>query len=179
VSDAPWPRSGTLRSGRLVLEPLRPEHAGDLFPVLDDPRLHTFTGGAPDTREELRARVARQAAGVSPDGRRGWLNWVLRRREGGDVVGTVQATLTRVADGPAESPGALQAELAWVVGSEHQGHGYATEAAEAVVCWLAGCGVVRRCAHVHPDHVASAAVARRLGLRPSDRFVDGERLWTT
>ena len=42
---APWPRAETLTAPRLVLEPLRPDHARELAPVLDDPALHTFTGG--------------------------------------------------------------------------------------------------------------------------------------
>ncbi|RII89234.1 GNAT family N-acetyltransferase, partial [Clavibacter michiganensis] len=38
-----------------------------------------------------------------------------------------------------------------------------------------GVGVVR--AHIHPDHAASEAVARRLGLAPTDERVDGEVRW--
>ena len=36
-----------LESERLVLEPLRVEHAEELAPLLDDPRLHEFIGGDP------------------------------------------------------------------------------------------------------------------------------------
>ena len=32
-------------------------------------------------------------------------------------------------------------------------------------------------AHMHPDHVASQRVAAALGLRPTDRLVDGEVEW--
>lgn len=31
---------------RLTREPLRPEHADELAPVLDDPALHTFISGS-------------------------------------------------------------------------------------------------------------------------------------
>ncbi|RII97089.1 GNAT family N-acetyltransferase, partial [Clavibacter michiganensis subsp. insidiosus] len=46
-----------------------------------------------------------------------------------------------------------------------------------MVEWLreGGVGIVR--AHIHPDHAASAAVARRLGLAPTDERVDGEVRW--
>ena len=57
------------------------------------------------------------------------------------------------------------------------GRGYATEAARGVVAWLIAGGVGSIVAHVHPDHTASAAVAERAGLAPTDRFVDGERAW--
>jgi RimJ/RimL family protein N-acetyltransferase len=178
VVDPPWPEAERLTSDRLQLEPLRRDHVDEAFVLLDDVRLHTFTGGAPDTREQLVARFARQVLGSSPDGRHGWLNWVLRHRRGGPLLGTVQATLTRVEDQTAGDAETTQAELAWVVGHDHHGRGYATEAAAAVVAWLAVRGVRRFSAHIHPDHHASAGVARRLGLQPTDRVVDGELLWT-
>jgi len=177
--DARWPDNEQLRSRRLLLEPLRQDHADEAFPLLHDPRLNTFTGGAPDTRGQLAARFARQVVGSSPDGRHGWLNWMLRHRDGGPLLGTVQATLARVEEPLVRNTETLEAELAWVIGHDHQGNGYATEASAAVLAWLTTRGVRRVTAHIHPDHHASAAVAHRLGLRPTDRVVDGELLWTT
>lgn len=155
-----------LRTPRLVLEPLSPAHAEEMAPVLADPALHRFTGGVPATVDELRERYARQAVGRSPDGRARWLNWVVRHE--GAAVGHVQATVLDAAAGPV-------AELAWVIGVVHQGRGFAREAAAAVVAALpAGAVLV---AHIHPDHAASAAVARALGLRPTGVVVDGEVRW--
>jgi RimJ/RimL family protein N-acetyltransferase len=135
--------------------------------VLSGAALYEFTGGAPPGLDELRARYAGQAAG-SPDGHAEWRNWILRREPGGKAIGYVQATIT---------DGGLRAEVAWVIGLDWQGQGYATEAALALVGWLdsRGVGVIR--ARIHPDHAASAAVARRAGLRPSGVIEDGERLW--
>ena len=117
-----------------MLDPLRADHADELAPVLDDPALHAFTGGAPASAQELRAAYARREGGVSPDGRAAWLNWVLRPAAGGPPAGTVQATVTEAGDG-------RRAELAWVVATAHQGQGLATEAATAVAGWLARQGV--------------------------------------
>ncbi|MGG7611734.1 GNAT family N-acetyltransferase, partial [Streptomyces sp. ZG43] len=36
-----------LRTTRLDLLPLHPDHAAELAPVLADPALHTYTGGEP------------------------------------------------------------------------------------------------------------------------------------
>jgi RimJ/RimL family protein N-acetyltransferase len=159
-----------LESVRLVLEPLRPEHADELARVLDDVSLHRFTGGSPLAPEELRTRFDLQARGVSSDGRDRWLNWVVRERATGRAVGTVQATVR----GP-ES--ASIAYLAWVVGTEHQGHGFAKEAVAAMSGWLRERGIVRRRANIHPHHGASMAVARAVGLVPSGVIVDGEVRW--
>jgi RimJ/RimL family protein N-acetyltransferase len=161
----------SLESERLVLEPLKPDHADELVNVLDDPALHRFTGGAPAAGlAELRARFERQARGESPDGRDGWLNWVLRERASGRPVGTVQATVTGRTDGKV-------AELAWVIGTGAQGNGFGKEAAATVADWLRAQGVVRLRAHIHPQHYESMAVARSAGLKATPVIVDGETRW--
>ncbi len=159
-----------LETERLTLEPLRVEHAEEMAGALDDVALHRFTGGEPATPAALRARYRRLAAGRSPDGSQGWLNWVLRRRDTGAVAGTVQATTYRTEAG-------LVADVAWVVATPQQGQGFATEAALAMAGWLREQGVRTLVAHVHPDHDASIGVARRLGLRATDERVDGEVCW--
>ena len=165
-----WPAQGRLHTARLDLEPLRDGHADELAPVLDDPALHEFIGGAPVPVAALRERYARLAGGRSPDGSQRWLNWVLRLRENGRPVGTVQATVT-------EQDGVLTAEVAWVVAVPFQGRGLATEAARAMVAELRAAGADVVIAHVHPDHTASGAVARSVGLAATDVRVDGETRW--
>ena len=164
---AAWPRAEALTTPRLALEPLHPEHARELAPVLGDPALHAFTGGEPPREAELHARFVRQAEGQSPDGTQGWLNWVARDRATRAPVGTVQATMSD----------RRSAELAWVIATSRQGEGLATEAAAAAMAWLRDQGVTRFVAHVHPDHGASAAVARHLGLAATDARRQGEVRW--
>ena len=86
------------------------------------------------------------------------------------AVGTTQATVT-------EPDGVSTAEVAWVVARPHQGKGYAVESARAMVQWLREQGVEVVVAHVHPEHQASMAVARAIGLAPTDEVVDGEVRW--
>ncbi|MBB5787110.1 GNAT family N-acetyltransferase [Jiangella mangrovi] len=159
---------GRVVTERFELVPLTVDDAADMAEVLADPALYAFIGGAPPTLPELRARYERLAAGRSPDGSEEWLNWVVRRRPDSRAVGYVQATVTDEG---------RQAEIAWVVGTAFQGQGYATAAAAALVGWLDARGVHTVVAHVHPDHAASEAVARRAGLHPTDHYEDGERRW--
>ena len=167
-----------LESERLVLEPLRPEDADELAPILADISLHRFIGGEPLGLEALRARFERQARGRSPDGRDRWLNWVARERSTGRPVGTVQATVRRPeSESESESATGSVAELAWVIGSAHQGRGFAKEAGAVVALWLGERGIPRLRAHIHPDHEASMAIARSVGLAPTDVVVDGEVRW--
>ena len=85
-------------------------------------------------------------------------------------MGTVQATISDGDDG-------RTAELAWVVATSRQGEGLATEAAGAAMDWLRARGVTQFVAHIHPDHGASAAVARHLGLAATDARQAGEVRW--
>jgi RimJ/RimL family protein N-acetyltransferase len=170
VTPGPWEATAVLETDRLVLEPLRVEHAEEMAPLLADEALHEFIGGRPESVDELRARYRRQARGVSDDGAERWFNWVLRRRDTGALAGTVQATVLR-------GDGSVIAEVAWMVGTDHQGQGLAREAAVAMALWLRSQGATVLVAHVHPDHAASAGVARALGLRPTDVVEDRETRW--
>jgi RimJ/RimL family protein N-acetyltransferase len=163
-----WPTAEPIETSRLTLEPLRVEHAGEMHSVLDDPALYAYIGGMPPTTDQLRKRYAIQAAGHSPDRAQGWLNWIVRERETGTAIGTVQATLTPTTDAR------LRAEVAWVIGAAHQRRGYAKEAAGAMAGWLRGHGAEGLTAHIHPDHRASIAVATELGLTATDLVEGGE-----
>ncbi|MFJ2113798.1 GNAT family N-acetyltransferase [Streptomyces sp. NPDC087850] len=169
---------------RLTLVPLRVDHAEEMAAVLADPGLHTFIGGKPSTVEELRSRYARMVAGSTVPAI-SWCNWVIALREEDPrrnpgrrperrprLVGYVQATIA-----PRRGDGRLVAEVAWVVGTEWQGRGIAKEAAWGLVGWLEGRGIRALRAHIHPDHRASAAVARSLGLEPTEEWHDGEVRW--
>ncbi|MDT0448220.1 GNAT family N-acetyltransferase [Streptomyces hesseae] len=165
-----WPTAALLQAERLQLEPLVIAHADEAEEILNDGRLHEWIGGTPPTREELEQRYRRQTVGHSPDGRQGWLNWMLRRTDG-QLIGTVQATLYR------PRPDRVEAELAWVVGHAFQGVGYGKEGASAMVLWLRTQGVAGFVAHVHPGHGASAGIARALGMKPTGEVHDSEMLW--
>lgn len=153
------------------LDPLRVSDATELAAVLDDPDLHTFIGGKPATIDELTNKYQRQVIGHSEDGGQLWFNWTVRRRDHGSAVGSVQGTVNLEA-------GVAVAEVAWVIATPYQRLGYAKEAAALMMEWLRHEGVSKVIAHIHPDHTASAAVARSLGLHATPVVVDGETRWS-
>jgi RimJ/RimL family protein N-acetyltransferase len=170
VSQVPrFSDQSTIDTSRLVLRPLRVEDADEMVVVLADPSLHEFTGGQPATLDELRERYTGWVKG-SGSADELWLNWIVCRNTDGAAVGTVQATIL--------NPDAdTEALVAWTIGSPWQRQGYAGEAAAGLVSWLVEQGIESVVAHVHADHQASAAVAARAGLRPTDAVVDGEVVW--
>ena len=168
-----WPQAAPLQTERLALEPLRVEHADEMVTVLADPSLYGFTGGSAPTLEELTAAYHRRIEVGASDTEKRWCNWVVRDRATGAAVGAMQGEITALGGG------ALQGELSWIFGVEHQGRGYAREAAAAVAAWMRGVGEVRLIADIHPEHVASMRVARSLGLSQTDEVVHGGELrWT-
>jgi RimJ/RimL family protein N-acetyltransferase len=172
LAVTPWPGASRLATKRLVLEPVRVAHADEMASLLDDDRLHAFTGGRPATLDELRKRYARQLVGHSADASEHWCNWIARHRVSGSAVGWMQATVS----GERE---ALVAEIAWTIAPRFQRRGHAREASAEVLTWLCAQRVGLIIAHIHPAHDASMAVARALGLTPTDQIAAGEVRWSS
>jgi RimJ/RimL family protein N-acetyltransferase len=168
LPDLPADDEMRISTRRLSLLPLTTADADDLFPLLMDPALARFTGEIPPADvEAVRAGFAGWEARRSPDGAELWLNWVLRRRDDRCAAGLVQAT---VGDG--------DASIAWTVGTDFQRQGFATEAGHALIAWLRDTlGVRVILASIHPDNVPSQTLARRVGLRPTERLHEGEVVW--
>jgi RimJ/RimL family protein N-acetyltransferase len=157
----------SISTKRLQLVPLEQKHAENLFSVLSDETLYEFIGGAPPASvAELRARWALLEARRSPDRAELWLNWAASETITGKLIGWFQATVT-----------ADHADVAWVVGTLWQRHGYATEAAQALISWLRAEGVSVIRAKVHPRHTASQRVAANVGLLRTPESIEGEEVW--
>lgn len=158
-----------LATRRLILRRLAISDATEMAALVGDPGLYTFTSDQPPTLEELTEMYRRLLRGPDAAGE-WWGHWVLVERTSSRLVGVASA-LIWFADGG-------RAQVAWVVGTAHQGQGLAKEAATALVGWLRGLPLVRIEAHIHPEHAVSAAVATSSGLEPrSAEIVDGEVVW--
>lgn len=156
----------SIETDRLTLRPLDPSDSAEMVEVLADPTLYEFTGGEAPDLEALTRRYRAQVSGP-PDGGEHWYNWIARRTKDRQAVGFVQAT---VIDG--------EADVAWLIGVDYQGQGFAIEAAQAMCEWLVDSGARRINAHIHPEHIASMRVAQAIGLTPTgESDDDGEGIW--
>jgi len=149
----------TLQTDRLLLEPLGPQHAAALYAPLSDPRLYLFIPqDPPSSPQRLRERYVALAARRSPDGREVWLNWVMRRRDTGGDVGTVEATV--LAD--------QTAFLAYMVFPLYQGQGFAREGCVRVLAHLVeDYHVPRVAADIDTRNNASIHLVEALGFERS------------
>lgn len=162
------PTTPELQTRRLLLLPLRETDAREMLRVLADRSLYRFTGGGPPSLRDLEARYRSQVSGPSSGGEV-WHNWILRLQKSERAIGFVQATLN-----------GDTADVAWLVGTDWQGCGYAKEAAAEMCRWLRACGICSLTAHIHPKHLASERVAMAIGLQRTDEVdADGEVVWTS
>ncbi len=144
------------RTARLAIEPLRAAHAPLLLPVLADPRLYTYV---PDVARAsvaaLWQRFEELERGAPPDAHELWLNWVLRRLDTGDAIGTLQATVT---------PGA-NAWIGYSLAPSAWGQGFATESCSWLVADLPPRYALRELlATVDVRNAKSISLLERLGF---------------
>jgi RimJ/RimL family protein N-acetyltransferase len=157
----------SLLSQRLRLVPVLKSHAEAMFTVLSDEKLHEFTGGTPpESIAAMENWFSALESRKSGSGDELWLTWILFTKEGHTAIGYVQATVKD-----------SHTDIAWVVGSQWQRLGYASEASAALTSWLIARHLNMITAHVHSDHISSQMVAKAAGLHNSGRIDDGEEVW--
>jgi RimJ/RimL family protein N-acetyltransferase len=153
---------------RLRLVPAVVENAYELFLLLNDQRLHEHTGGTPQGESEVVERLRRGRERRSADGAEVILDWIVRLVPLGEAVGEVTATVTD--DG--------RAELTWLIGRRWQSHGFAVEAAQAMVRVLeAHAGVRRLIARIPARHAAAQRVASHLAMAHTGARQGRWELW--
>ena len=125
-----------------------------------DPQVTQFIGGKPLTGEESWARLLRYVGHWSL---LGFGYWVIEEKETGKFVGEVG-----FADYKRDLQPSLDGipEIGWVLCSQEQGKGYATEAVRAATAWgdvhfLPG----KTACIIHPENTLSVRVAEKCGYR--------------
>lgn len=151
-------RVKTISASQLSLEPLTVAHAEAMFGILSEPQIYKYLDyGPPPSVEHLRSVYSKLESRQSPDGKQQWLNWVVRFN-GGSLLGYVQATVA--------APEVVW--VAYVFGTKHWGHGYASAATAAMIEHLeAEYGSNTFLATVEADNERSIALLKRLSFLPA------------
>jgi ribosomal-protein-alanine N-acetyltransferase len=153
VSD---PGAGTdeLVTERLVLRPLGEPDLDALAAIYADPAVMRFLGG-PRTFEETRTRLGWI---IAAHAEQGFGLWATTLRGDGTLIGRCGILVQDV-------EGAREHEIAYLLGSQWWGKGYATEAAAAIRDHARSqLGLNRLISLIAPENVASQAVALRIGM---------------
>ncbi|POZ63455.1 GNAT family N-acetyltransferase [Chromobacterium alticapitis] len=150
------PQAG--ETARLRIEALREAHADELFDAFQAAALSRFIPERPHpSLASMRAEYREFAGGAPAESGEIWLNWALRLKDGGEAIGTLQAT--RFADG--------SQWLGYKLAPAHWGRGLASEAlgwlAQALRPWREHGPVLAAVDSLHP---ASQRVLLKNGFRP-------------
>ncbi len=149
------PEIPELRTARLLLRPFREGDLDAVAAMCADPEVMRYLG---DGRTLDREDAWRQMAMfLGHWALRGFGNWAVQELDGGAYAGRVGLHY------PEGWPGR---EVGWVLGRQHWGKGYATEAAGAVLDHVFGAlGWPRTISLIYRDNARSIRVAERLGAR--------------
>jgi ribosomal-protein-alanine N-acetyltransferase len=145
----------TLTTERLVLRQLREADLDALAEIYADPETMRFLGG-PRTRESTRTRLVSM---IAEHREQGFGLWATTLRADGTLIGRCGILVQEV-------EGRIEHEIAYLLGREWWGKGYATEAAAAIRGHArAELGLARLISLIDPENAASQAVARRIGMQ--------------
>lgn len=142
-----------IETERLILRPMGPGDLEDFLELHREPAVAEFLG--PATHEHATERLARCR-----------LNWEER---GHDLMSVIERSSGRFVGrvGLQYWPQFNETEAGWGLRKRAWGHGYATEAARAVIEWgFSTFPLTYVTAMIRPDNGRSMEVARRLGMTP-------------
>lgn len=154
-------RLPTIRTERLVLRHIDAEDADALFRIFGDPVLTRFWGHPTLPDEAAAGRLVAEIQAGASTGE--LLQWGIELDEASGLIGT--CTLAYI-DGAHR-----RAELGAALAPEVHGHGYAEEAARAVIRFgFEELDLHRITADVDPRNDAALTLAGRLGFREEGRL---------
>jgi ribosomal-protein-alanine N-acetyltransferase len=151
-----------LLTDRLLLRAFRPSDWTAVHAYGTDLEVVRFMDWGPNTIEQSRHHVNRSVAiaSVSP---RLVYPYAVERIADGRVIGSAQLGMTSLDH--------RRAEMGYVFAREAWGHGYATEAAGALLDYAFDkLGLHRVAATCDPDNIASARVLEKIGMAPEGRL---------
>jgi RimJ/RimL family protein N-acetyltransferase len=155
-----WP----LETERLILRPYDDGDFESLHAVYSLPEVARWLYYEPSTLEQSRAKLARKIAGRELSAEYG-LSAAVQLRDGtyvGDAVLFYASVEHKTA------------EVGFSFDPRHQGKGYASEAARALLDWAFAQGFHRVIGRLEPRNTASARVLEKLGMRLEAHLVENE-----
>jgi RimJ/RimL family protein N-acetyltransferase len=161
------PTALPLMTERLVLRLFTADDLDDMYAYHGLESTTRWLYRPPRTRERCAEVIAEVAGGTDWDKDGDRLNLAVTRRGTPGVIGDISLTLA--------SARARQAEIGWILHPDHEGHGYATEAARAAAAAAFDhLGTHRVYARLDVENTGSARVCERLGMRREAHLVEND-----
>ena len=149
-----------IHTGRLIVREVTMADLDELAPIYAHPEV-LWWEPAPFTRAQTTEWLTRTIARYRDEGMG---EYAVLLRTSAELIGVCGPVYREIA-------GERLPELGWDLARERWGHGYATEAAQAVLPHAAGLGLERVYSLIDPANGRSQGVARRLGMTVERRVV--------
>jgi RimJ/RimL family protein N-acetyltransferase len=163
VVSPDWP----LETDRLTLRPFVEADLEAMHAIRSDPDVARYLYREPfQTLDETRGFLEQRMATPGWEREGDWLSVAAVERESGLTVGDLALHWVSARD--------QTAEVGFVFDPRHQGKGFATEAARALVDWAFSAGFHRVIGRTEARNAASARVLEKLGMRLEAHFVENE-----
>lgn len=147
----------TIQTDRLTLRPHRMADADAWYAIQSDPEVRRYLPWPERTREQSLAHLRRRTASTVLARRDDFL--ALAVEHDGTLIGDVSMHLRVV------QPENREVEVGWLLGTAHSGHGYAGEAAAALLSFaFRELRATTASAIIDERNVRSLALASRLGF---------------
>lgn len=154
-----------LNGQRVALREFEARDEEPLHAIASDPEVTRFTDWGPNAPADTRAFLATAMAQAESPGFRVAYHLAADDKETGGLVGSVGLDV--------DSQTHARAEVGFVFGRAHWGHGYAGDALRVLLDFAFGeLGMHRVAATCHPDNEACGHVLERAGMRLEGRLRD-------
>ena len=154
-----------IRTERLLLRPWQQEEVDVYHRLRGDPEVVRYLYAVPLDRQGAQAKVDGLRSDIDAPGQ--WINLAVHIADTDEIAGDVGIGWV--------SDVHRQAEVGYTFLPEHHGHGYATEAAAAMVdLAFTNLGAHRVMGNLDARNSASARVLERLGMRREAHLIQNE-----
>lgn len=158
-----WEFAAPVRSERLELRLVTLDDIDAVHSWMSDPEVARYQLYEPRTREVVAEKVAETVGATRLASVNDFVQPVIVLD--GEVIGSIYFTIASVEN--------LTGEIGWALRREFWGHGYAAEAASAMLdVAFRDVGLHRVFAELDPRNAASVALCLRLGMRHEATFLE-------
>jgi RimJ/RimL family protein N-acetyltransferase len=163
----PFELAGPIETERLLLRSFVAEDFDAVFAMQSRPDVARYLYWDARTEDEVRAALEKKVASTAIRSEDDALFLAAALKTTGEVVGDVVLHWLSAEHNTAE--------IGFIVHPDHQGHGYATEAARPLLqLAFEDLQVHRVIGRVEPRNVASARVLEKLGMRQEAHLIENE-----
>ncbi|MDO9181167.1 MAG: GNAT family N-acetyltransferase [Bacteriovorax sp.] len=164
--------NSSLKTDRLLIEPIYAEHADSLFELMQNKKIYQWISSTPpQSIDQLKVGWKKHESRLSPDGNEAWLNWAVRRTSDGAYIGKMDAEVNHEK---------VATNIGYIFFPDYWGKGYASESVLEIKNHFSRNGISKIMATVTLGNETSYRVLEKSGfirtrIIPENDIIRGEK----